>query len=79
MPEMKDKTVKGLIAYADFTFADKAYKAGEIFALPAGMVRDAAFDEFRAIEKKNAEEGQQIGLAFTTKEGKRVILPLQEA
>ena len=82
MPEKTEKKAeqpKGFIAYADFTYGDKLYKAGDIFAPPAGLARDASFDEFRMLEKKNVQPGQQIGTAFTNPRGARVVLPVQEA
>ena len=77
MPEKTEKKAeqpKGFIAYAEFMFADKAYKAGDIFAPPAGVERDPMYDTFRT-EKRRAAP---VGVAFVHN-GKRVILPVQEA
>jgi hypothetical protein len=77
---MKDVTLSiepvGLIAYAPFDYDKRHYEPGDVFN-PAGLVLDSDFDTFRAIEKKNAG-GEEIGTAFVTKEGRRVILPVKE-
>lgn len=76
MPEKTEKKAEqrsGFIAYAEFTFADKAYKAGDIFAPPAGVARDP--EPLQSTAKRRAAPS---GVAFVTN-GKRVILPVQEA
>lgn len=75
----KQEKVKGLVAYAAFEFGGRSYKAGDTFVLPAGYERDPAFEEFRAMEKKNALPDQQFGMAFTGRDGKRQVLPVKEA
>jgi hypothetical protein len=77
--EKKTEQVKGLIAYAPFEYGDKLYKTGDIFAPPAGLVRDPDFDAFRASEKKHAALDEKTGTGFVKPDGKRIILPVQEA
>lgn len=83
---MADKVVeKKLIAYAPFEFHGKQYKIGDVF-IPGDLVRDAAFDEFRQVEKRR---GELMGMSFCETfpprmkgddpEVKRYILPLKEA
>lgn len=73
MPDIK---VKGYTAFAPFVLEGKSYKAGDVFALPAGYERDAAHDEFRSMGKK--ADGNAPGLTFSTAGGKKVILPVKE-
>ena len=83
-----NKEVTNLVAFAPFEFGGKNYEPGDAFNLPAGYVRDTAFDEFRSIERKNKGE-HEIGMAFLAppvidpgrKEPteRRSILPVKEA
>ena len=77
----------GFFAYAPFDVDGAHYEKGDEFTPPAGWTRDAAFDEFRSIERKNSAHP---GIAFIvpgeildkkTKERaySREVLPLTEA
>ena len=77
----KQEVKKELVAFADFEFQGRQFKAGDKFAPTFNMKQDATFDQFRNVEGKNKKPK---GTTFTleVKKGNetdvvRVILPVE--
>lgn len=56
------KKPKGLKAYADFEFMNKAYKVGDTFSPPGGVESDSAHDDFLRAQSKKT--GRVYGRSF---------------
>ena len=81
--EVKEE-VKGFIAYADFEFRRKQYKAGDVFQPPHDVFPDPNLDDFRRVNsKKNPSRGRTFYYEIPSNdpekdaEVKRVILPVE--
>lgn len=65
-----DKPKEGLYVYAPF----ETYQAGDKFVVPAGWVRDEAFEQLIFTKSK-----PRAGMVFVTPKEKRVTIPVTEA
>lgn len=65
-----EKPKEGLYVYAPF----EGYQAGDKFVVPAGWVRDEAYEQLIFTKAKPRE-----GMVFLTPKEKRVTLPVMEA
>ena len=65
----KEAPQGALIVYAEF----EGYKAGDVFVVPAGWVRDASYEELIVNKQKRRE-----GIVFVTDKGERLVLPVKE-
>jgi len=65
-----EKPKEGLYVYADF----EEYKAGDKFIVPAGWVRDEAYEQLIFTKNK-----PRAGMVFLTPKEKRVTIPVMEA
>jgi len=66
---VETKTKSGLVVYADFA----AYRAGDVFVMPADWKHDADYEELLLTKAKKRQ-----GMVFQTATG-RVTVPVMEA
>jgi len=80
MPKKEVKT-EGFVAFADFEFMGKKFKAGDPFVPPFNMKLDSEYDQFRKIERKGKlSRGTTFSVEVTNgkeSDTKRAILPVE--